>query len=145
MPSFVPGNSACTACASTCVAECRITARPSGLCAGTGVNSVVSSGTKERSLRLPLLSRTHTMALSPLFGNSRSLIAAPTAVPAGTENDGKLLLFTDTLFTELPCSFLCSGECGIPGHLRNGCTVDVPQSRNANCMCTSYPEAEATL
>src|SRR3954470_6557706 len=36
MPSLVPGKSSCTAWASTCAVECRMTARPSALAEGTG-------------------------------------------------------------------------------------------------------------
>src|SRR5437773_2622423 len=36
MPSLAPGNRSCTACASTCAAECRMIIRPSPLASSTG-------------------------------------------------------------------------------------------------------------
>src|SRR5699024_5085769 len=79
------GNSACTACAKTCAHEWRITARPSSSHAATGVNTLSSVGTCARSLIVPSVSRTTTTASGPLLGKPSSLIAAPTAVPAGQE------------------------------------------------------------
>src|SRR3954452_8608538 len=85
MPSRVPGNSSCTAWASTCAAECRITARPSALAAGTATTSASSSGVQARSLRSPeARSRTTTAPSGPLSGTPASLSACTAVVPAAT-------------------------------------------------------------
>src|SRR5687768_11243303 len=85
MPSRVPGNSSCTACARTWAVECRMTARPSGLAAGTGSTSVSTSGTQARSFRSPDAgSRTTTAPSGPLSGTPASLSACCAVVPAGT-------------------------------------------------------------
>src|SRR4051794_4865753 len=85
MPSRVPGNSSCTAWASTCAAECRITARPSGLAAGTGSTEASASGVQARSLRSPVArSRTTTAPSGPLSGTPASFSASAAVVPAGT-------------------------------------------------------------
>src|SRR3954470_6125967 len=85
MPSRVPGNRSCTAWASTCAAECRMTERPSGLAAMTGCTSVSASGAQPRSLRSPEdSSRTTTAPSGPLSGKPASLSACEAVVPAGT-------------------------------------------------------------
>src|SRR3954451_7036064 len=89
MPSLVPGNSSCTAWASTCAVECRMTARPSALAAGTGSTSTSSVGGQLRSLRSPLAtSRTTTAPSGPLSGTPASLSACIAVVPAGTRRGG---------------------------------------------------------
>src|SRR4051812_8430893 len=85
MPSLVPGKSSCTAWASTCAVECRMTARPSALAAGTGSTSASASGVQFRSLRSPVAtSRTTTAPSGPLSGTPASLSACIAVVPAGT-------------------------------------------------------------
>src|SRR3954447_12510331 len=85
MPSRVPGNSSCTAWASTCAVECRITARPSGLAAGTGSTSASAPGVQARSLSPPEgRARTTTAPSGPLSAPPASLSASAAVVPAGT-------------------------------------------------------------
>ncbi len=55
MPSFVSGNSSCTAWASTCAVECRRMARPSGLSMPTGCTRSPSASGQARSLSSPLI------------------------------------------------------------------------------------------
>src|SRR3954469_24805579 len=67
MPSRVPGKRSCTAWASTCAVECRMTARPSGLAAGTGSTCASACGAQARSIRSPVArSRTTTAPSGPL-------------------------------------------------------------------------------
>jgi hypothetical protein len=85
MPSFVPGNSSCTAWASTWAVECRMTARPSALAAATGSTSASASGVQARSFRSPVdSSRTTTAPSGPFSGTPASLSACITVVPPGT-------------------------------------------------------------
>ena len=65
MPSLASGKSCCTAWASTCAAEWRITARPSSVSAGTGATSTSSSGAQARSLSTPSGARTTITASCP--------------------------------------------------------------------------------
>src|SRR3954468_23252366 len=89
MPSVVPGNSSCTAWASTWAVECRMTARPSALAAGTGSTSASASGAQFRSFRSPLAtSRTTTAPSGPLSGTPASLSACIAVVPAATRIGG---------------------------------------------------------
>src|SRR4051795_7276602 len=85
MPSRVPGKRSCTAWASTCAVECRMTARPSGLAAGTGSTCASACGAQARSIRSPVArSRTTTAPSGPLSGTPAALSASCAVVPAGT-------------------------------------------------------------
>src|SRR3712207_5570293 len=85
MPSLVPGKSSCTAWASTCAVECRMTARPSALAAGTGSTFASAPGTHARSLSSPeATSRTTTAPSAPFSGTPASLSACIAVAPAGT-------------------------------------------------------------
>ncbi len=63
MPSLASGNMSCTAWASTCAAECRMTLRPSSVSAATGVTSTSASGAQDRSRSRPSASRTTTIGV----------------------------------------------------------------------------------
>src|SRR4051794_3342012 len=76
MPSWVPGNRFCTACASTCAVECLSTARPSGLSALTASTASPSRSTYARSLSSPPTRATTT----DLSSSSSAAV-----VPSGTD------------------------------------------------------------
>src|SRR3954465_10892569 len=85
MPSFAPGNSSCTAWASTWAAEWRMTLRPSSVSAATVVTSTSVSGAQLKSRSLPSTSRTTTTASgAPRLGRPASRTAAAAVVPAAT-------------------------------------------------------------
>src|SRR4051794_39764681 len=85
MPRRVPGKRSWTAWASTWAVECRMTARPSALAAGTGSTWASASGAQARSLRSPVArSRTTTAPSGPFNGTPASLSASAAVVPAGT-------------------------------------------------------------
>src|ERR1700754_3397732 len=85
MPSFACGNRSCTAWASTCAVECRMTLRPSSVLPATGITSASASGTQLKSRSFPSASRTTTIASgAPRLGNPASPTAAAAVVPAGT-------------------------------------------------------------
>src|SRR5690349_1837937 len=88
MPSLASGNCCCTACASTCAAEWRMTLRPSSVSAATASTSTSTCGVHDRSRRWPSASRTTTIASEPLPGRPASRTAVPAVVPAGTTTRG---------------------------------------------------------
>src|SRR5690349_7948471 len=88
MPSLASGNCCCTACASTCAAEWRMTLRPSSVSAATASTSTSTCGVHDRSRRWPSASLTTTIASDPLPGRPASRTAVPAVVPAGTTTRG---------------------------------------------------------
>ena len=87
MPSRVPGNSSCTAWASTCAVECRMTARPSALAAGDRLHLGVGVRGPVQVLEVAgATSRTTTAPSGPLSGTPASLSACIAVVPAGTRS-----------------------------------------------------------
>src|ERR1700712_2417074 len=84
MPSFVPRDCRCTACASTCAALWRITARPSSVSAAPASTSTSSWGRQARSFSVPSGARTTTTACGPLPGRPAPRTASPAVVPAPT-------------------------------------------------------------
>ena len=146
MPSFVPGNSCCTACASTWVQEWRITARPSAVLAGMGRNSASVSGTCDRSLRWPSVSLTTTMASGPVLGRFSSRIATPTGVPAGTRNGWCGFAWASVSCAMNVRSLLRSGVVVIPGRnakTKTGETTNANDRHNAACFATTYKHHQA--
>ena len=130
MPSRVPGNRSCTACAMTCAAECRSTARPSGEDAATTSTSVSASGAQSRSLSTPSGSRTTTAPSGPVRSTPASRSASTAVVPAATRMgragvDGTLLADTGA-----PLSGVAAEKIRTPGML-------VRCARRPDCISAS--------
>ena len=84
MPSLASGCSCCTAWASTCAAECRITLRPSSVSARDRLDVDVGvRGPGEVAQRAVGVADDDD-GLGPVVGRPASRTAAPAVVPAGT-------------------------------------------------------------